>query len=188
MGTKLCSEKLFINANQLSGPNNTKFSVVRYGNVIASRGSVIPYFKELSENSNNKIPLTHNEMTRFFITLDSAVNFVFRSLSNMTSGEIFIPKMNSIFIKDLIKILCPKNAVKIIGVRAGEKIHETLFSSQESNNILEKKDCYVILPYKTNYRDKKNFKTIKNFVYSSDLKKNINLKKIEKLIKLKKFF
>ena len=93
--TKLCAEKLFINGNQLSGKNRTKFSVVRYGNVIASRGSVIPFFKNLSKDSKNTIPLTHSEMTRFFITLDSAIKFVLKSFEEMNSGEIFIPKLKT---------------------------------------------------------------------------------------------
>jgi UDP-N-acetylglucosamine 4,6-dehydratase len=179
--TKLCAEKLFINGNQLSGKNRTKFSVVRYGNVIASRGSVIPFFKNLSKDSKNTIPLTHSEMTRFFITLDSAIKFVLKSFEEMNSGEIFIPKMFSIYIKDLIKILCPKNKIKIIGMRPGEKIHETLFSTEESNNIVEKKDSFIIYPYQKIFK-KNNFKKIKNFTYTSGSKKNIDYKKIKKLI------
>ena len=176
--TKLCSEKLFINANQLSGAKGTKFSIVRYGNVIASRGSVIPYFKELSRNNKNKIPLTHENMTRFFITLDKAIFFVLKTIDRMKSGEIFVPKMNSILIKDLIKVLCPKNSTKIVGVRAGEKIHETLFSTEESNNIVEKNDHYMILPHQQKFKNKK----IKNFTYNSGSKENINAGKIVKLI------
>ncbi len=176
--TKLCSEKLFINANQLSGAKGTKFSIVRYGNVIASRGSVIPYFKQLSKNNKNKIPLTHENMTRFFITLDKAIFFVLKTIDKMKSGEIFVPKMNSILIKDLIKVLCPKNSIKIVGVRAGEKIHETLFSTEESNNIVEKNDYYMILPHQQKFKNKK----VKNFIYTSGSKENINAGKIVKLI------
>ena len=179
--TKLCSEKLFVNANQYSDSKGTKFSIVRYGNVIASRGSVIPYFKELANNPKNKIPLTHLDMTRFFITLDSAIKFVLKSFEEMNSGEIFIPKMFSIYIKDLIKILCPKNKIKIIGMRPGEKIHETLFSTEESNNIVEKKDSFIIYPYQKIFK-KNNFKKIENFTYTSGSKKNIDYKKIKKLI------
>lgn len=180
--TKLCAEKLFINGNQLSGKNGPKFSVVRYGNVIASRGSVIPFFKDLSKNSKNTIPLTHKNMTRFFIQISTAVNFVLNSMQTMQLGEIFIPKMNSIYIKDLIKILCPKNKVKIIGVRAGEKIHEMLFSAEETTNLYEKNDCFIILPHNSKSKKTQGIKKIKNFSYSSDLKENVNFNKIKKLI------
>ena len=181
--SKLCAEKLFINANQLAGKLETKFSTVRYGNVIASRGSVIPLFVDLSRQKNTKIPLTHKSMTRFFITLEQAVNFVISSLDNMIGGEIFIPKMHSIFIDQLIKIINPKAKVKIIGIRPGEKIHETLFSTNESKLIYDNGKFYVI--YSENFsKVKKNEKKLtKNLNYSSDLKTNLNPKKIEQLIK-----
>ena len=181
--SKLCAEKLFINANQLAGKLETKFSTVRYGNVIASRGSVIPLFVDLSKQKNMKIPLTHKSMTRFFITLEQAVNFVISSLDNMIGGEIFIPKMHSIFIDQLIKIINPKAKVKIIGIRPGEKIHETLFSTNESKLIYDNGKFYVI--YSENFsKVKKNEKKLtKNLNYSSDLKTNLNPKKIEQLIK-----
>ena len=181
--SKLCAEKLFINANQLAGKLETKFSTVRYGNVIASRGSVIPLFVDLSRQKNTKIPLTHKSMTRFFITLEQAVNFVISSLDNMIGGEIFIPKMHSIFIDQLIKIINPKAKVKIIGIRPGEKIHETLFSTNESKLIYDNGKFYVI--YSENFsKIKKNEKKLaKNLNYSSDLKTNLNPKKIEQLIK-----
>lgn len=184
--TKLCSEKLFINGNQLSGKNGTRFSVVRYGNVIASRGSVIPFIKDLSKNPKNTIPLTHEKMTRFFITLNYAVNFVFKCLDKMTQKEIFIPKMNSILISDLIKVLCPKNRVKIIGIRPGEKIHETIFSSEETRNLYENREGFIILPdgYKTSVS--RGYKKIESFSFSSDLKKSLNPVKIIKLINVQK--
>ena len=156
---KLCAEKLFINGNQLSGKNRTKFSVVRYGNVIASRGSVIPFFKDLSKNSKNTVPLTHKDMTRFFIQISTAVNFVLNSMQTMQPGEIFIPKMNSIYIKDLIKILCPKNKVKIIGVRAGEKIHEMLFQRKKQKIFMKKRLLYNLT---TQFQAKKNKRNKKN--------------------------
>lgn len=181
--SKLCAEKLFINANQLAGKLETKFSTVRYGNVIASRGSVIPLFVDLSKQKNMKIPLTHKSMTRFFITLNQAVKFVINSLDNMMGGEIFIPKMHSIFIDQLIKIINPKAKVKIIGIRPGEKIHETLFSTNESKLIYDNREFYVI--YSENFsKIKKNEKKLtKNLDYSSDLKTNLNPKMIEQLIK-----
>ena len=184
--TKLCAEKLFVNANQLSGRKGTVFGIVRYGNVIASRGSVIPYFKKLIKENKRELPLTHKDMTRFFITLPDAVIFVINALQNMRRGEISIPKMNSIFIKDLIKIIEPKAKTKIIGVRPGEKIHEVLCSKDESNLIYEKKNSFVIYPeYIKN--DKKIGKKIKSeFVYSSDSKEYLNKQKINKLIKKSK--
>ena len=151
--TKLCAEKLFINANQISGPKGTKFSVIRYGNVIASRGSVIPYFKELVRSKAKFLPLTHIDMTRFFITLPDTVKFVFNNLREISGTEIIIPKMNSIFIKDLIKFIDPMIKIKIIGIRPGEKIHEILYSKDESNKVYESKNSYKIYPsYKTNIK------------------------------------
>ena len=180
--TKLCSEKLFINANQLSGKNGTKFSVVRYGNVIASRGSVIPFFRELSKNPKNKIPLTDRNMTRFFISLSDAVFFVLNCLIKMKGYEIFVPKMSSVYIKDIIKILCPKNKVKIEGIRQGEKIHESLFSEEETRNIYENKNNYLILPSNFKFNLDKKYKKIKSFTYSSNLKTNLDYKIVKKLI------
>ena len=184
--TKLCAEKLFVNANQLSGSKGAVFSVVRYGNVIASRGSVIPYFKELIKKKIRELPLTHKDMTRFFITLPDSVSFVINSLKNMRGGEITIPKMNSIFIKDLIKIIDPKVKTKITGVRPGEKIHEVLCSKDESNLIYEQKDSFIIYPEYI-LGSRKLGKKIKNeFIYSSNSKKYLNSNKIKKLIKKSK--
>ncbi len=181
--SKLCAEKLFVNANQLSGKNETKFGTVRYGNVIASRGSVIPLFVELSKEKKNKIPLTHKSMTRFFITLEQAVKFVIICLDKMRAGEIFIPKMNSIYIEQLIKIINPKSKIKVVGIRPGEKIHETLLSTDESSLIYDNGNYYTI--YSENLSSlKNNKKKIKNkFNYSSNLAISLNPKKIELLIK-----
>ena len=179
--TKLCSEKLFVNANQLTGSKKTIFSVVRYGNVIASRGSVIPFFKELIEK-NKTLPLTHKDMSRFFITLNDAVLFVLSCLKKMDGGEIYIPKMNSIYIEDLIKIINSKARITIVGKRPGEKIHETLFTGQESNLIYEQKDLYLIYPENISIKKRAGKRLSNEFQYVSNSKENLNISRIKKLI------
>lgn len=144
--TKLCSDKLFVAANNITGSKNIKFSVVRYGNVIASRGSVIPYFKKLIEEGCDFLPITDDKMTRFFITLDQGVNFVLKSLERMQGGEIFVPKIPSIKIIDIAKIMAPNKEIKIVGIRPGEKLHEVMCPSDESHITLEFKDHFVIKP------------------------------------------
>ena len=144
--SKLCSDKLFVAANNLAGKNKTKFSVVRYGNVIGSRGSVIPYFKKLISKGETKLPLTHLNMTRFVISLQSGVDFVISSLKLMNGGEIFIPKIKSIKILDLIESMVGRNNYDIIGVRPGEKLHEVMIPREESLNCIELDKYYVILP------------------------------------------
>ena len=184
--SKLCAEKLFVNANQLSGKSDTKFSIVRYGNVIASRGSVIPLFLKLSKQKNSKIPLTHKSMSRFFITLEQAVKFVINCLDKMKEGEIFVPKMNSIYIEKLIKIINPKSKIKIIGKKPGEKIHETLFSTDESNLIYDNGNYYTIYSENLSTVKKKQGKITSKFNYSSNLEKSLDPKKIELLIRSSK--
>jgi len=184
--SKLCAEKLFVNGNQLSGKKGTIFSVVRYGNVIASRGSVIPYFKELAQNGKKELPLTDKDMTRFFITLPDSVIFVMNSLNNMKGGEIYIPKMNSIYIKDLIKIIDSRAKIKIVGVRPGEKIHEMLVSQNESNLIYEQKNSFTIYPPGITNNKKIGKKIKLEFIYTSNLKKCLNKNKINHLIKKSK--
>ena len=122
--TKLCSDKLFISANNLVGVRNTRFAVVRYGNVISSRGSVIPLFKELLKKGVKKLPITDEKMTRFVITLDEGVKFVLNELQHFSGGEIFVPKLNSIRIVDLVEAMLAKKAYDVVGIRAGEKLHE----------------------------------------------------------------
>ena len=184
--TKLCAEKLFINANQLSGKDGTKFSVVRYGNVLASRGSVIPFFKELVKKKAKFLPLTHPEMTRFFITLPDSIKFVLNNLKNTSGGEIVIPKMNSIFIKDLIKAINSEIKIKIVGVRPGEKINEVLYSKDESSQVYETSDSFKIYPsYKTGLK-KVGKKVNKHFEYVSNSIKYLNKQAVIKLIKKSK--
>ena len=181
--TKLCSEKIFINANYLSGKKGTIFGVVRYGNVISSRGSVVPYFKKMIREGKKELPLTHHDMTRFFITLPDAIKFVMNSFILLKRGEIFVPKMQSILISDLIKVLNPKAKIKIIGIRPGEKIHETLCSKDESNYLYENKKHFIIYTPTIDIRQKLGKTVKKNFAYSSDLKSNLNSKKIKNYLK-----
>jgi UDP-N-acetylglucosamine 4,6-dehydratase/5-epimerase len=169
--TKLCAEKLFIAANNMSGKNNTRFSVVRYGNVINSRGSVIPFFKDLIRQ-NKPLPITDKEMTRFFISLDNSVKFVIKCLKEMNKGEVFIPKMPSVKILDLAKSLNSSSKINFIGVRPGEKLHELLSSAEESRNMVEFKDYYQINPSIFNRVIKKGKRVKEGFNYSSNENKN----------------
>lgn len=142
--TKLCSDKLFIAANNISGKSNISFSVVRYGNVMGSRGSVIPYFLELK--SRGSIPITSREMTRFNITLGEAVEIVFWAIKNQLGGEIFIPKIPSYRIMDLARAIAPNSDFPIVGIRPGEKIHEEMITQSDSINTIDIGKYYIILP------------------------------------------
>ncbi len=142
--SKLCSDKLFIAGNVYSGPHKTKFSVVRYGNVVGSRGSVIPLFLKLRKTGS--IPITDQRMTRFWITLDQSVDLVLSALERMHGGEIFVPKVPSMNIVDLAEALAPDCRHQIVGIRPGEKLHEVLVSSDDARRTIELDDFYVILP------------------------------------------
>jgi len=144
--TKLCSDKLFVSANNLVGKKNTRFSVVRYGNVISSRGSVIPIFEELIKNGVKKLPITDERMTRFVITLDQGAKFVLDSLKSLSGGEIFIPKLPSVKIVDIVEAMLGKNSYKIIGIGAGEKLHEVMIPKEEARNCIETVNKYIIIP------------------------------------------
>jgi len=144
--TKLASDKLFVAANNLVGEQDTSFAVVRYGNVVGSRGSVIPYFKKLLSQGATKLPITDINMTRFFITLDDGVNFVLKNFERMSGGEIFIPKIPSMKITDMAKALAPNLPFDIIGIRPGEKLHEIMCPADDSHLTLEFDDHYVIKP------------------------------------------
>ena len=144
--TKLASDKLFSAANNLSGSKKIMFSIVRYGNVLGSRGSFIPKLFHLKKDKKLTVPLTSNEMTRFWISLEGSVNFVLNTILRMRGGEIFIPKIPSIKIVDLINCIAPDNPKKIIGIRPGEKLHEVLCPEDDSYHTLEYKDHYVIFP------------------------------------------
>jgi len=141
--TKACMEKMFIDGNNYSGDNETIFSIVRYGNVIGSRGSVIPFFKKIAKEGG-KFPLTDNEMTRFWTTVDNAAKFVLDSLEIMEGQEIFIPKLPTLKISDLIKAIKEDAEIKIVGLRKGEKIHETLISKEESKYFLDMNNYFIL--------------------------------------------
>ena len=142
--TKLCAEKLFIDGNAYAGDRATRFACARYGNVVGSRGSVIPVF--LEQRRNGRITITDPRMTRFWITLDQGVRFVIRCLEQMQGGEIFVPKIPSMSLLDLSKAIAPDCAVECIGIRPGEKIHEVLVSEDEARHAIELDDKFVILP------------------------------------------
>jgi UDP-N-acetylglucosamine 4,6-dehydratase len=194
--TKLCSDKLFINANYLSGSDKTKFSVVRYGNVVGSRGSVLPYFKSLIEKNAKSLPITDERMTRFWITLDHGIKFVLNSINLMIGGELFIPKSPSIKIIDLVKALDKNIKYHIIGIRPSEKLHEVLCPADSSRDTLEFKDYYLIKPspyivttkdqgkdYRINKNNEKGKFVKSNFVYNSGTNPHfLNIRELKKLI------
>ena len=169
--TKLCSDKLFIAANNYI--TDTSFSVLRYGNVEGSRGSVIPFFKSLK--NEKLIPITSEKMTRFSLSLKKSVELADWCLSNSFGGEIVVPKIYSYRILDLAKSINPNAKIKIVGIRPGEKIYEELISNHDSNQTYELKNLYVILPFNTKkivsyYKKKYNSKKVdKNFKYRSDV-------------------
>jgi UDP-N-acetylglucosamine 4,6-dehydratase len=140
--TKLCSDKLFVAANGYSGHHGTRFSVVRYGNVMGSRGSVIPFFQQM--RPTGVLLVTDPKMTRFWITLEQAVKFVLMCLHRMQGGEIFVPKIPSMNIVDLARAIAPECRLDIVGVRPGEKVHETMVPEDDARNTVEYEDCFVI--------------------------------------------
>ena len=188
--TKLASDKLFVAANNYKGKAKTDFSIVRYGNVMGSRGSIIPIFQNFK--SRGYLPITDNRMTRFNITLEEAINFVYNCIKVMKGGEIFVPKIPSIKIMDLAKAMFPKLKTKIIGLRPGEKLHEEMVSSNESYNTVDLKKLYVICPQselikwdkKTYLKEFKGSKICKsNFSYNSGTNENfLSVKEIRKVL------
>ena len=158
--TKLASDKLFVAANNMVGSNKPRFSVVRYGNVVGSRGSVVPFFRKLIENGTDHLPVTHQEMTRFWITLQQGVDFVLKNFERMLGGEIFVPKIPSIKIVDLARAMAPDIPIKFVGIRPGEKLHEMMCPGDMAFHTFEYKDHYVIAP------------AIKFFHRSNDFTKN----------------
>lgn len=144
--TKLVSDKLFTAANNIAGGHKTKFSVVRYGNVVGSRGSVVPFFKKLLTEGNTHLPITHEAMTRFWITLPQGIEFVLKSFQRMQGGEIFIPKIPSSRIVDLARAIAPQTELKMVGIRPGEKLHEIMCPADDSHLTIEFDDHYVIQP------------------------------------------
>lgn len=175
--SKLVSDKLFVAANYIDDSSKTKFAVVRYGNVVGSRGSVVPFFNELINNKSTYLPVTDERMTRFWITLQEGVDFVLKNFQRMQGGEIFVPKIPSVKIVDLAKAMAPNLKHKIIGIRPGEKINETMCPSEISHLTLDFKDHYVICPslesndfskFKKNKIGENGKKVKENFEYSSD--------------------
>ena len=142
--TKLCSDKLFVAANAYAGPTDTAFSVVRYGNVVGSRGSVIPFFLRMRETGT--LPITDERMTRFWITLDQGVQFVLDAFDRMTGGEIFVPKIPSMNVVDLARAIGPECELKHVGIRPGEKLHEVMVPEDDARLTLEYDDHFRILP------------------------------------------
>ena len=189
--TKLASDKLFVAANNITGKNRCMFSIVRYGNVVNSRGSVVPIFKQFKEK--NYFPITDKRMTRFWITLDQGVNFIIKNFKRMQGGEIFVPKIPSVYVTDIAKSIDSNKKLKFIGIRPGEKLHETMCPKDDNHLIVEFKDYYVIRPtiifqkdinYFDNALGEKGKKVNKNFEYiSSDNKKFLSLKEIQKSLK-----
>ena len=157
--SKLASDKLFVAANNITGTLNTRFSVVRYGNVLGSRGSVLPFFQKLLQENATSLPITDENMTRFWITLQEGVDFVLKSFQRMHGGETFIPKIPSMKIVDMAKAIAPDTPQNIVGIRPGEKLHESMCTKHDAHLTLEFNDHFVIQP------------TIQ-FAQSSDFTKN----------------
>ncbi len=171
--TKLASDKIFCAANNLSGHNGTRFSVVRYGNVVGSRGSIVPFFQRLINDGATSLPITDERMTRFWITLEQGVNFVLSSLEMMQGGEIFVPLIPSMKVTELAKALAPKLPHRIIGIRPGEKLHEVMVTSDDGRNTLLFHDRYIIEPSQDfwkgeTYMAKGAVRVAEDFHYSSD--------------------
>jgi len=185
--TKLCSDKLFIAGNSYSGASGTRFSIVRYGNVIGSRGSVIPFFLKMKETG--VIPITDPRMTRFWVKMEACVNFVFRCLEMSNGGELFVPKIPSMNVVDLAKAIAPNCEHEIVGIRPGEKIHEILITESDSRHALEYDDFFIVEP---EFRWWSNEKCIGNgaksvpedFVYASNLNdKWLSVDEIREIVK-----
>ena len=189
--TKLASDKLFVAANNIAGSRQTRFSVARYGNVIGSRGSVVPFFKQLIEEGVDSLPITDPRMTRFWITLQQGVDFVLTNFRRMQGGEIFVPKIPSMHITDLAESLSPGVKTNIIGIRPGEKLHEIMCPADDSHLTLEFHDHYVIQPgirfyysqdYSANAMGEKGTAVKEGFCYNSN--DNPNFLSVQELMHL----
>lgn len=175
--SKLASDKLFVAANNMAGGRRTIFSVVRYGNVVGSRGSVVPFFQKLISEGAEHLPITHEKMTRFWITLQQGVDFVLKDFDRMQGGEIFVPKIPSVRVVDLATAMAPDLEQKIIGIRPGEKLHEIMCPMDDSHLTVEYDDHYVIGPtikfhhvdidYRRNRLDEKGVPVDQGFAYDS---------------------
>lgn len=172
--SKLASDKIMVAANNLSGSQGTKFSVVRYGNVIGSRGSVVPLFKSLIEKGAKSLPITDPRMTRFWITLEQGVQFVLSGLAMMNGGELFVPKIPSMKMTELARALAPGLPHEIVGIRPGEKLHEVMITEDDARLTLELDDRFVICPQKANWHKDHLLKlgakpVAEDFRYSSEI-------------------
>ncbi|EEA03767.1 polysaccharide biosynthesis protein CapD [Burkholderia sp. H160] len=175
--TKLLSDKLFVAANNLVGKQRTRFAVVRYGNVVGSRGSVVPFFRKLVAEGGQSLPITDERMTRFWITLDHGVDFVMKAFERMHGGELFVPKIPSVRIVDLARAMAPELPQHIIGIRPGEKLHEMMITRDDSLNTITFDDHYVITPsikfvvqddYMKNGLGERGVPAEEGFTYTSD--------------------
>lgn len=190
--TKLASDKLFIAANNMVGRLNPRFSVVRYGNVANSRGSVIPYFKKLMADGEGQLPVTDEQMTRFWISLDEGIEFVIKTFERMQGGAIFVPKIPSMRVVDLVEALTSaRNAYRVVGIRPGEKLHETMCPKDDSHLTIDFDDHYIIAPtisfshavdYQLNNIGEKGIKVKQGFEYNSGT--NIDFLSSEKIAEL----
>jgi UDP-N-acetylglucosamine 4,6-dehydratase len=180
--TKLASDKLFVAANNIAGSRRTRFAVVRYGNVVGSRGSVVPYFRKLIVQGSDHLPITDERMTRFWITLRQGVEFVLAAFERMRGGEIFVPKIPSVRIVDVATAMAPHLPRKIVGIRPGEKVHEIMCPADDSHLALEFDDHYVIRPtirfssgsndFSTNNRGEQGRPVPEGFEYNSGTNKH----------------
>jgi UDP-N-acetylglucosamine 4,6-dehydratase len=175
--TKLVSDKLFVSANNLAGDRETRFSVVRYGNVLGSRGSVVPFFRDLLAQNAKELPITDVRMTRFLITLEQGVHFVLKSFERMQGGELFVPKIPSVRVTELARVMAPDIPQKVIGIRPGEKVHEVMCPADDSHLTLEFSDHFVIRPaikfsaaqdFRKNRLGEKGMPVSDGFQYGSD--------------------
>lgn len=171
--TKLASDKIIVAANNLSGASKTRFSVVRYGNVVNSNGSVLPFFRKLLEEKTDHLPITDDRMTRFWITLDQGVDFVMTCLDVMSGGEIFIPKIPSMKITELARAMAPDLPQKIVGIRPGEKLHEAMITVDDARMVYDMGDRYAIEPPfawwdRETYKSKGFKRVDESFSYTSD--------------------
>ena len=190
--SKLCSDKMFIAANNIIGRKKIKFSVVRYGNVMGSRGSIIPLF--LKQKKNNQLTITDYRMTRFNITLKESIDMVIWSLNNNLGGEIFVPKIPSYKVEDLAKAISPNSKINIIGIRQGEKLHEEMITKDDMNQVIDFGKYYAILPFRDKtklkkYLSYKKAKVLKEgFSYNSkDNRSFLNITEIRKILKKENF-
>ncbi|HDH01190.1 MAG TPA: UDP-N-acetylglucosamine 4,6-dehydratase (inverting) [Nitrospirae bacterium] len=184
--TKLCSDKLFVAGNAYVGKDQTTFCVVRYGNVVGSRGSVVPFF--IDRKKSGTLPITDSRMTRFWITLEQGVDFVLECLKNMVGGELYVPKIPSMNIMDLATAIAPKCKTEIVGIRPGEKLHEVMITKDDARNTIEFDNYYVIKPefryFSRRFKNKGGKDVDQDFEYNSEANSWwLTIKELQKMIK-----